>query len=121
GWHLPWIENIPAVHDVMYGTGPNPFATGWIGVLIKFAVYWGKVIAFLFFYMWVRWTLPRFRFDQLMNLAWRGMIPIALAGLLITAFVVFLEKQSGLGHARIWMLVGNLALIGVTLAVLSRR
>jgi NADH-quinone oxidoreductase subunit H len=121
GWHLPWLENIPALHDVLYGKGDNPFATGWIGVLIKFCVFWGKVTAFLFFYMWVRWTLPRFRFDQLMNLAWRGMIPIALAGLLITATLVYLERDVGLQHARLFMLVGNIVLFGVVLGVLARR
>jgi NADH-quinone oxidoreductase subunit H len=121
GWQLPWIDQIPAVHNVLYGPASDPFATGWIGVLIKFCVYWGKVTAFLFFYMWVRWTLPRFRFDQLMNLAWRGMIPIALAALLITAFVVFLERAVSLQHGGIWILVGNIILFVITLSVLSRR
>ena len=114
GWHLPWL-------DLAYYHHSQPAITGWLGVLVKFLVFWGKVIAFLFFYMWIRWTLPRFRFDQLMNLAWRGMIPIALAGLMITALVVYLERAVGLGHGRIWMLVGNLILFGITLMVLSRR
>jgi NADH-quinone oxidoreductase subunit H len=114
GWHLPWI-------DLIVYKGSQPAVTGWIGVLVKFAVYWGKVTAFLFFYMWVRWTLPRFRFDQLMNLAWRGMIPVALAALLITALVVYLERAIGLQHGGICILVGNVVLFGVVLGVLSRR
>jgi NADH-quinone oxidoreductase subunit H len=56
--------------------------------------YWGlgilwlliKVIAFLFFYVWLRATLPRFRFDQLMGLAWKVLIPLALLNILLTAF-----------------------------------
>jgi len=113
GWHLPWV-------DLVLYHGPQPAVTGWLGVLLKFMVFWGKVTAFLFFYMWMRWTLPRFRFDQLMNLAWRGMIPIALAGLLITATVVYFERE-GLGHARLFILGGNLLLFVVTLAFLAKR
>ena len=113
GWHLPWV-------DLLYYGHSQPEVSGWLGVLLKFGVYWGKVIAFLFFYMWVRWTLPRFRFDQLMNLAWRTMIPAALAAVLITAFAVYLDMR-GVGHERIWILLGNLALIGVMLALIARR
>jgi NADH-quinone oxidoreductase subunit H len=114
GWHLPWLDL------AIYG-GAQPAVTGWLGVLLKFGVFWGKVTAFLFFYMWVRWTLPRFRFDQLMNLAWRGMIPIALAGLLITALVVYLERDAKLEHGRVFILAGNLVLFGITLFFLAKR
>lgn len=52
-----------------------------------------KIILFLFLFMWVRWTIPRFRYDQLMNLGWKGLIPLALANMLITgAVVLFLNK-----------------------------
>ncbi|HVT81978.1 MAG TPA: NADH-quinone oxidoreductase subunit NuoH [Phycisphaerae bacterium] len=114
GWHLPWI-------DLIIYKGAQPEVTGWLGVLLKFCVYWGKVTVFLFFYMWIRWTLPRFRFDQLMNLAWRGLIPISLAALLLTAVVMYLENAYGLTHARIWILAANLVLFAVILAILSRR
>ncbi len=88
-------------------------------VLIKFAVFWGKVVGFMFFYMWVRWTLPRFRFDQLMNLAWRGMIPVSLAALLMTAVVVYLQKAIDLQHASLWILIGNGVLFVIALAVIA--
>jgi NADH-quinone oxidoreductase subunit H len=113
GWHLPWLDL------AIYGRA-QPAVADWIGVLLKFGVFWGKVVGFLFFYMWIRWTLPRFRFDQLMALAWRGMIPVALAGLLLTGLVIFLEKQIGLQHGRLWMLAGNVLLFVGMLAVLSR-
>jgi NADH-quinone oxidoreductase subunit H len=55
-----------------------------LATLIGTAVFFGKAIFFVFFYMWVRWTLPRFRYDQLMNLGWKGLIPLAILNIIIT-------------------------------------
>jgi NADH-quinone oxidoreductase subunit H len=44
----------------------------------------------LFFYIWVRWTLPRFRYDQLMRLGWKGLVPLAMANIVATGVVVTL-------------------------------
>ncbi len=52
--------------------------------LIGIAALLGKVFFFIFVFMWIRWTLPRFRYDQLMNLGWKGLIPLALANMVIT-------------------------------------
>ncbi len=49
-----------------------------------------KICFFIFVYMWVRWTLPRFRYDQLMNLGWKSLIPLALLNLIVTAIVILL-------------------------------
>jgi len=43
-----------------------------------------KIVVFIFIFMWIRWTIPRFRYDQLMNLGWKSLIPIALINMLIT-------------------------------------
>ena len=60
-----------------------------LGALALFA----KILFFIFVFMWVRWTIPRFRYDQLMNLGWKGLIPIALVNMLITAaLILFLNK-----------------------------
>lgn len=56
--------------------------------LLGFSSLMGKAILFILFFMWVRWTIPRFRYDQLMNLGWKTLIPLALINMLITAAVM---------------------------------
>lgn len=61
---------------------------GWFWSLLKILVMAAKVAALIFFIMWIRWTLPRFRYDQLMDLAWKSLIPLAIVNLVATAAVV---------------------------------
>ena len=68
--------NFPFMHDL--GLSANLITI--IGVLVLFA----KIIAFIFFFMWVRWTIPRFRYDQLMDLGWKILIPLAIANIIVT-------------------------------------
>ncbi|WP_303849546.1 NADH-quinone oxidoreductase subunit NuoH [Seleniivibrio woodruffii] len=66
------------------------FLGGYTGPLLPPLVWFLiKMLAFMFFFLWLRATLPRLRFDQLMNLGWKVLIPIALANLLITSIVVY--------------------------------
>ncbi len=74
GYNMPFVERF--VHD------PNWQAI--LGVVFLFA----KIFFFIFFFMWVRWTLPRFRYDQLMNLGWRILIPLSILNIIITGAVV---------------------------------
>ncbi|NNF44606.1 MAG: NADH-quinone oxidoreductase subunit NuoH [Phycisphaerales bacterium] len=70
--------------------GPDLPAAGGLGlILLQFSVVMGKVVALVALTMVVRWTLPRFRFDQLMRLAWEGMIPTALLLLLVVSIFVY--------------------------------
>src|ERR1700722_3256998 len=52
-----------------------------------------KIIIFVFFFMWVRWTIPRFRYDQLMKLGWKILIPLAILNMLVTGFLVLLKQN----------------------------
>ena len=73
--------DIPFVDESSWGNA------WWVG-LVNFAVLMAKAFFFIFVFMWIRWTIPRFRFDQLMNLGWKGLIPVALANMVITAVVI---------------------------------
>lgn len=59
-----------------------------IAAIIGVATLLTKIVIFLFVFMWIRWTIPRFRYDQLMNLGWKKMIPLALANMLLTGAVI---------------------------------
>jgi NADH-quinone oxidoreductase subunit H len=79
--------DIPFVDERSWGFSTNTLAIIGGGVLMV------KIVFFLFFFMWVRWTIPRFRYDQLMNLGWKNLIPLALINMLITgAILLFLNK-----------------------------
>jgi NADH-quinone oxidoreductase subunit H len=67
--------------------------TGWIPAFAKVAVVCGKVGFLIIFIMWIRWTLPRFRYDTLMDLAWKRMIPLALINLTATAIIVYALRE----------------------------
>lgn len=77
--------NFPFAHEVYQALG---LAEGSIAVsVIGFLVYFTKTLVFISVFMWVRWTLPRFRYDQLMNLGWRTLLPLSLLNLAITVVV----------------------------------
>ncbi len=67
---------------------PGLHPTGILGSVISIAVFAAKTGFFIFLFIWVRWTLPRFRFDQLMNLGWKIFLPLALLNLIVTGALV---------------------------------
>jgi NADH-quinone oxidoreductase subunit H len=70
GWHLP---------------GVDLGSMGILGVVLGIVVLVVKILAFMFFFVWVRWSFPRFRFDQLMGLGWKSLLPLAIVNLLWVA------------------------------------
>ena len=78
---------LPFVDETKWGLPDN------LLVVLGFAALMGKIFFFLFVFIWIRWTIPRFRYDQLMNLGWKKMIPLALANMIITAAVVLWLKN----------------------------
>ena len=75
GWHLPFLADVPGVG----------------GVILKLFILLGKMFLFIVFFMMIRWTLPRFRFDQLMGLAWKVLIPLTLVNLVAVMVVKHLD------------------------------
>jgi len=76
GWYVPGLSHL-------FTPGSIPYAVA------SHVVFIGKICAFLFLYIWIRGTLPRFRFDQLMNFGWKFLLPVALANVILTIIVVF--------------------------------
>jgi len=74
GWHVPGLEalGLPSL----------------IKESIQVGAFVLKVGAFLFLYIWVRWTFPRFRYDQLMRLCWKVLLPLALANIFVTGIMM---------------------------------
>lgn len=78
GWTLPfWGLDTPA-DNIFIG-------------LLHIGIFFGKVCLFMLFFIWIRWTLPRFRYDQLMDLGWKRFLPLALANIIITAFILWFK------------------------------
>jgi len=78
GYDIPFVDETTLASNI----GVNLVA------LLGFLTFFAKIAFFLFLFIWVRWTIPRFRYDQLMDLGWKKLIPLALANLLITAVVI---------------------------------
>ena len=71
--------------DIPFTTWDNVAPWSGVKTLATFASFFSKVLFFLFLYIWIRWTLPRFRYDQLMSLGWKVMLPLALAYIVVVA------------------------------------
>jgi len=77
---------------VLGGLAATFFLGGWHGPLLPGVVwFWVKVLGFAFFFIWVRGTLPRLRYDQLMHLGWKLLTPLALVNILLTAWWLYLR------------------------------
>ena len=101
GWHLPWLS------------WTQPEATQWYAVVAKTVVISGKIVMFIFLMMWIRWTLPRFRFDQLLRLAWQRLMPVTLALFVLATVLLYVGAE----RSPLWALSGNVLIVVVMLVV----
>jgi NADH-quinone oxidoreductase subunit H len=74
GWHFPLITGEPTAESIT-----------WVTAIARIVVLQAKIFAVIVFFMWVRWSWPRFRYDQLLNLAWKIMLPLGLVNLVALA------------------------------------
>jgi len=122
GWHLPF-----GLLDGRVIPG-NPVVTDKLLIcMLRVGAFFAKTVLILFIFMWVRWSLPRFRFDQLMMLAWRGLIPISFGLFTMSMLVVYFfgREPRGLingtmvltGKMALALLAGNILVVVVTVLV----
>ncbi|HXB27150.1 MAG TPA: NADH-quinone oxidoreductase subunit NuoH [Gemmatimonadaceae bacterium] len=101
GWSMPGLD------------GPPWTVLKWA---LSVAVFLGKVLFFLFVFMWIRWTLPRFRYDQLMSLGWKVLLPLSLSYIVIMASAVLGLDVLGIQHG--WLLSLDLFVLNIVLMVI---
>jgi NADH-quinone oxidoreductase subunit H len=110
GWDIPGTQwdNTPPWTGLKFG--------------LTLAFFLAKLLFFLFLYMWIRWTLPRFRYDQLMSLGWKFMLPLALAYIVITGGAILVLDMLGVPRSVQWFGVSPfwaaLGVLNLVLAVL---
>jgi NADH-quinone oxidoreductase subunit H len=111
GWDVPFTarDNI------------GPFST-WLS-LLSIGIFLAKILFFLFLFMWVRWTVPRFRYDQLMSLGWKFMLPLALVYIVLIAAVMLGLSAAGIDQGFLYATIlgsVNVVVIVLLFAILDR-
>jgi NADH-quinone oxidoreductase subunit H len=92
GYQLPLISDSD-IAQALLNSGLNKTTASLVTALTLHLVLLAKVLFFLWVFIWVRWTLPRFRYDQLMDLGWKTMLPWALANTIITAIIMAVARM----------------------------
>jgi len=83
GYDIPFVNDVHLAENI---------GTNWAAILQGICLF-GKIVFFLFLFMWVRWTIPRFRYDQLMNLGWKILIPLSLFNMVVTGGLILLKQN----------------------------
>jgi NADH-quinone oxidoreductase subunit H len=92
GWAIPWLSTETIIGGVsrVFNTG---FATG-LCIVLHFLTFMLKVVFMIWLQMALRWTLPRFRYDQVMDLCWKILLPLSIANIVVTGFVLLLVRDA---------------------------
>lgn len=85
-YNFPFMENLRAAID-------DPVTANNVVTIVGLVVMFAKIFFFIFFFMWVRWTLPRFRYDQLMKLGWQILIPLSILNIILTGGGILLKEN----------------------------
>ena len=102
GWHFFGLENVGGEGSILAG-------------LISFAIFFIKTGIFLFVFIWVRWTLPRFRYDQLMNFGWKFLLPVTLTSIVVTGTLWVVVKE----NKQLWIGIGNVVAAFIVVAIVA--
>lgn len=105
---LGGYQALPFINDPL----TSPEATSLLAVLAKIGIYSGKVVGLVIFMMVIRWTIPRFRFDQVMMMGWQMVIPLALVNVVVVSTMVYFGLTGTLP-----MLLANLGVFGLLMAL----
>ena len=92
GWNpLPWVTLTDTVNALAHvlPCATTPLFMGLLGI----GIFLGKIVFSIFFFMWVRWTLPRFRYDQVMNIGWKKLLPLSIANLIAYTVGIYLLQK----------------------------
>ncbi|HJQ21798.1 MAG TPA: NADH-quinone oxidoreductase subunit NuoH [Gemmatimonadaceae bacterium] len=103
--------------DIPFTTWDNVAPHTGIKTLLTTLFFFSKILFFVFFYMWIRWTLPRFRYDQLMALGWKVLLPVALAYIVVMGGAVVGLQMAGF-HLASWQFNASLFGLNVVLVLL---
>jgi NADH-quinone oxidoreductase subunit H len=87
GWQIPGVSTSEII-SFFISQGASELLSSLLTILLQMGVTFAKIAFFMFLFVWVRWTIPRFRYDQLMNLGWKGLLPLAILNILITGLVM---------------------------------
>jgi NADH-quinone oxidoreductase subunit H len=86
GWQVPFLT------DLGVGTPAHTWLTlpAWLVTAVRIGAFFAKLLFFAWLFIWVRWTIPRFRYDQVMRLGWKVLLPLSLANIFVTGLVLLL-------------------------------
>jgi len=95
GYNIPGVSE-EALREIIQSWGFTGDTVSQIGALLLFISFASKVAFFMWVFVWVRWTLPRFRYDQLMDLGWKILLPLGVFNVIATLLVTYFFKRGGL-------------------------